>query len=334
MTFQASDIERANLQNPIAGLFVNFGGKLRREGELLAGVCPFHDGDSFKIYPDGRAHCYGCGWHGDSVDFYREHTGRGLQEAVSEMLGSSLSASNYQARPRDTEAEQRKATSIAAHVIKIWSEATPVVIPNEGSLAESYFQGRGITIPLSPTLRLHKSLAHQPSKTRLPAIVAGVTSWPQRKIFGLHRTYLDPNGNGKAKVERNKMMLGKCLGGAVQLAPITGNVLVLAEGVETALSVYQESGISPETRLPTWACLSTSGLRGVKIPAHIREVIIAADHDELKTRPNGETFRPGHDAAEAKAVSLTNEGKTVKIIYPQRAGTDFNDELMERSNAA
>lgn len=53
MTYQASDFDRANQLNPTSALFERFCGKLRREGSILAGVCPFHGGDSSKVFADG-----------------------------------------------------------------------------------------------------------------------------------------------------------------------------------------------------------------------------------------------------------------------------------------
>ena len=126
MTFQTSDIERANQLNPIAGLYERFGcGKLRRDGPRLVGPCPFHGGVSFKIHPNGKAYCYGCGWHGDAVDFYREHTGLGVKEAVADMLGTPTTESTFKFTPRDTRAEEQEAKRKRLRVQQIWQEATP-----------------------------------------------------------------------------------------------------------------------------------------------------------------------------------------------------------------
>ncbi len=50
------------------------------------------------------------------------------------------------------------------------------------------------------------------------------------------------------------MMLGTCRGGAVRLGP-DRLVIVVAEGIETSLSVSAASGLT------AWATLSTSGLK-------------------------------------------------------------------------
>ena len=44
---------------------------LKRVGRLFKGCCPFHAErtPSFTIYPDNHFHCFGCGAHGDPVEF-------------------------------------------------------------------------------------------------------------------------------------------------------------------------------------------------------------------------------------------------------------------------
>ncbi|MHC4067874.1 MAG: toprim domain-containing protein, partial [Planctomycetota bacterium] len=111
----------------------------------------------------------------------------------------------------------------------------------------------------------------------------------------------------------SKMMLGPCAQGAVRLAP-AGDELVLTEGIETALSILQATG------KPTWACLSTSGLKTVILPPEVATVTIAADGDE-----------PGLKAAEKAAARFCHEGREVKIARPP-AGYDFNDLLMKPEN--
>lgn len=64
-------------------------------------------------------------------------------------------------------------------------------------------------------------------------MVARVDGLPR---LAMHRTYLRRDGSGKADVEPTKAMLGKVMGGAVRLTDTSGP-LVVAEGIETALSL-------------------------------------------------------------------------------------------------
>jgi putative DNA primase/helicase len=107
------------------------------------------------------------------------------------------------------------------------------------------------------------------------------------------------------------MMLGRCAGGAVRLAPAT-SVLAVTEGIETGLSVLQATGI------PTWAALSAPGMAALRLPAlpMAAEVIIFADHDAVGIR-----------AAEAAIYRWHGEGRVVRLARPSTPGTDFNDVL-------
>lgn len=61
------DLEKAKAY-PLEHLY---NGQLRESYGKLVGLCPFHQEKtpSFYIYPDNKYHCYGCGEHGDSIDF-------------------------------------------------------------------------------------------------------------------------------------------------------------------------------------------------------------------------------------------------------------------------
>ena len=91
-----------------------------------------------------------------------------------------------------------------------------------------------------------------------------------------------------------------------------GKVLMVGEGIETCLAVMQATG------RPTWAALSTSGLRALDLPGTVREVIVLADGDD-----------PGEAAACEAARRWKREGRSVRIARPPR-GTDFNDLLLGR----
>lgn len=185
----------------------------------------------------------------------------------------------------------------------IWSTTHPAF----GTLAESYIRARGLTIPPPGTLRFHPSLKH-PSNTLWPAMVALVTRGCSGEPVAIHRTFLTPDGSGKAPVDPQKMMLGPCRGGAVRLAP-PGDLLMVGEGIETCLSAMQATG------KPAWAALSTSGLGTLDLPDTVREVVILADSDDA-----------GEAAAKRCAAQWRREGRKVRIARPPR-GMDFNDLL-------
>ena len=209
-------------------------------------------------------------------------------------------------RPREAEA-----AALRALVLTIWRASKPIA----ATVAEDYLRSRGITATLPPSLRFHPALKHTPTGMIFPAMVAGVQA-PDRRVTAIHRTYLLPDGRGKAQVSNPKMMLGAVSGGAVRLAA-AGAELGICEGIETGLSFQEATGI------PTWCALSTSGLRKVILPPLplAATVCIAVDLDESGA---------GEAAAMAAAHRLSREGRSVKIARPIE-GNDFNDAIRARS---
>ena len=192
-----------------------------------------------------------------------------------------------------------------AHARDIWAAAKPAA----DTLVETYLRARGITITIPASIRYAPALKHGPTGLLLPAMVAAVQS-PDRQITGIHRTFLTQDGTRKAQVSAPKMMLGCCARGAVRLGP-AGPKIAIAEGIETALSVQQATGLT------TWAALSTSGIRALVLPAQVREVVLCPDADE-----------PGEQAAQAAAERFAGEGRAVSIAGPPDGRGDFNDVLV------
>lgn len=182
----------------------------------------------------------------------------------------------------------------------------------QGTLAEKYLGCRGLTGPIPPMIRYLPNHNHD-NGDQYPVMLGGVSVYPDNKICGVHRTFLDPRGTGKAEISPNRKMLGQIKGGAVQLA-IPDQRLAIAEGIETALSVQQATGI------PTWAALSTGGVEGLVIPepSILKDVLICADNDI-----------PGRAAASTAAEKWVDIGHSVQIAYPP-PGQDFNDLLTDK----
>jgi putative DNA primase/helicase len=192
-------------------------------------------------------------------------------------------------------------------VHRIWRDAEPI----QGTPATVYFRGRGIGLELPPSLRFHPGLKHGPTGRILPAVIAGVQG-AGRSLNAVHRIYLRPDGSGKADVEKHqqKMTLGTMIGGAVRLA-CARETMGIAEGIETALSAMEMSG------LPVWAACG-SRLPDIALPPVVKRVVIFAD--------NGEA---GIEAAEKAKAALFAQNRCVAIRYPT-IGKDWNDEIRAR----
>ncbi|MGH8716872.1 MAG: CHC2 zinc finger domain-containing protein, partial [Burkholderiales bacterium] len=64
---------------------------LKKAGANYVARCPFHSEKtpSFTVSPSKQFyHCFGCGAHGNAIDFVIEQTGMGFAEAVRELAAS------------------------------------------------------------------------------------------------------------------------------------------------------------------------------------------------------------------------------------------------------
>jgi hypothetical protein len=180
-----------------------------------------------------------------------------------------------------------------------------------GTLVEDYLASRGLNFPPLKCLRFHPRLRHAEDRRYWPCMLALITRGTDNEPLGIHRTFLARDGEGKAPVSPNKMMLGLSRAGAVRLAQFDPNrPLMISEGIETGLAAMQASGN------PTWAALSTSGMRTLDLPPEVRDIIILADGDD-----------PGEAAAQFNALRWQREGRRCRIARPPR-GMDFNDMLL------
>jgi len=78
------DVESAK-QYPIESMFP---GELKKKGNKLWGCCPFHkeDSPSFMIDEQNTFHCFGCGKHGDAIEFLMDVENISFAEAVRKLL--------------------------------------------------------------------------------------------------------------------------------------------------------------------------------------------------------------------------------------------------------
>ncbi|MGY8961828.1 MAG: CHC2 zinc finger domain-containing protein, partial [Alphaproteobacteria bacterium] len=68
---QYLDIDAAHAV-PLSEVVLRYGVKTVRQGREVKALCPFHDErtPSFTVNEDkGFYHCFGCGAHGDVIDF-------------------------------------------------------------------------------------------------------------------------------------------------------------------------------------------------------------------------------------------------------------------------
>lgn len=268
-----------------------------------------------------RGDCPACGYSASFV--LSQGEGRALwhcvscgdREAVTAALRAAL-AGDWQP-PRAVDATAPEPTSTArksAFARALWD--TAVLLP--GSLAQRYLAARGLPGVTSTALRFHPTCPH-PHGARLPTMVAAIRDTRTGELRAVHRTFLRPDGSGKAALEPAKASLGPVAGGAVMLdSPRNGVPLVIGEGVETTVSAAILMGGS------AWAAVSAGNLAALPLPPlpTCQAVVIAADPDV-----------PGQRAAEAAARRWRAEGRTVRIATPDHPDHDFNDLLRARLSA-
>jgi hypothetical protein len=269
--------------------------KARRCGSGWIDVCPAHDDHSPSLSIDRGAdgklllHCF---------------TGCSFEDIVAAAGLANIpiaSHADLKFLEKQRLADQQRKRNIAK---RIWDSCVSLA----GTPSEAYLASRGVATR-SPMLRHHPSLWHEERNISCPALVAAVQQ--DNAFTGIHRTFLTEDGD---KLDRK--MLGPCRGGSVHLTPYL-NTLVVAEGIETALSVMV---LHANAEAGYWAGLSSAGVARLILPRRAGALIVAADGDDT-----------GRKAASELAQRASLAGWSAHIVQAPE-GKDFNDLLQERSH--
>jgi len=100
-------------------------------------------------------------------------------------------------------------------------------------------------------------------------------------IHGVHLTFLRPDGLGKAPIQPSKIMIAQSIGLPIVVAPPNDGLgLVIAEGIEDALSAHAATGLG------AWAAGSAGRMPRLAnaVPTYIEAVTIIADNDQAGQR--------------------------------------------------
>jgi hypothetical protein len=149
--------------------------------------------------------------------------------------------------------------------------------PIRRTLVETYLFNRGIkALHHADALRFHPRCYYRendgsPTET-WPAMIAAVTDLCGA-ITGAHRTWLTPDGSGKAPIDTPRRALGGLLGHAVRFG-VAGDVLAAGEGIETMLSLR-----CALPAMPMAAALSASHLATFQFPSMLRRLYMVRDAD-------------------------------------------------------
>jgi DNA primase len=135
-TFIHELIARADLLDVIGARLA-----LKKAGSNYKGLCPFHDEKtpSFSVSPEkGFFHCFGCGAHGNAIDFVMRYENRSFPEAV-EALAEMLHLEVPVERGAEPEPEHEGLYAVLREADQIYRRAL-----RDHAVAVEYLKSRGI----------------------------------------------------------------------------------------------------------------------------------------------------------------------------------------------
>ena len=290
------------------------------------GPCPGCDGTDRYRFDDrhlrGDFYCNGCG-AGDAFKLLQLVHGWTFAEARNAVLGvlgvSGNATAEAIAQRTPTLVRRPEVAGLTARVRDLLRTCTT---PDMVADAVAYLDRRRLwPLPDGCTWRAHVGIDYlRPTQGkafelvgRFAALVAPVVDVNGDAVTA-HVTYL-ADGR-KAAVDAPRKIISKMTGRqgcAVRLLPLAGDVLGVAEGIETALAASILHGDAP-----VWAALNTSMLAKFVPPPAVRHVLIFADRDVA-----------GLEAAWALRDEL--DGRcTVELRTPPAPANDWADVMEAR----
>jgi len=322
----------------------------RREGpEFRVGNLAGDPGRSLAVRLEGARAGIWCdfasGEKGDALDLVAQAGCGGDKAGAVAWAKSWLGLDGERAQPRAKVARSSATTLRAATAsreaenrnregaFRLWLGAQERLA---GTPADRYLKGRGIDLEAlhrqPRALRFTPELAHAPTNTRWPALVAAING-PDGGFAAIHRTYLAPAAGGryaKAPVNDPKMTLGRYAGGCIRLwrgasgrnldAASAGEEIVVTEGIEDGLTV---AIACPERRVLVAVSLANMG--AMRLPATVAGIIVCAHNDDAIEA------RRALDRAIAR---WRGEGRRVRLARPPAGVKDLNELRQRRIEGA
>ncbi|MFA6031390.1 MAG: toprim domain-containing protein [Myxococcota bacterium] len=257
--------------------------------------------------PPGKWTDAATGEHGDLLDVIRESLGLLNFRDVADEARVFLAMPDAMP-PRPAEPITQVPIGSPEPARRLVAMSKPMI----GTLVERYLRGRGITtLHETAALQFHPHCYYRhddqgPTST-LPAMIAAVTDLDGH-LTGAHRTWLAPDGTGKALVDTPRRAMGDLLGHAVRFG-VPGSVMAAGEGIETTLSL--------RCALPDMAmaaALSAAHLAAILFPPSLRRLYVIRDND------------PAGDGARDRLIERATDLGIEAIVLSPAMG-DFNDDL-------
>lgn len=256
--------------------------------------------------PAGKWTDAATGEHGDLLDVIRRSRG------LVEFKDVANEARSFLSLPHDEPVSRLKAPPAPSGSREAARRLFAMSGPITGTIVETYLRNRGITaLPGTESLRFHPHCYYRPDEyaptETWPAMIAIVTDLDGH-LTGAHRTWLAPDGSGKAPIMTPRRAMGDLLGHAVRFS-VAHDVLAAGEGIETMLSLRMAL-----PRLPMVAALSSAHLAALLFGSELRRLYIARDADAAG------------DAARDILVERAAEAGIEAVTLSPTLG-DFNDDL-------
>ncbi|WP_127078416.1 DUF7146 domain-containing protein [Rhodomicrobium lacus] len=363
---QGIDIESVKAAHRIEDVVRNrYHVALKRDGREFVGLSPFkrERTASFYVHPGKQVFkCFASDEGGDVIRFVQLMDGCDFREALQTLAGwagllpredddaearerrekaAQAQAEKRRVQEAATEEEERREKAAKLRRARaIWDEC----VPARGTLVEVYLRWRcinldameavyGFLIPASlrfhPALEYHRQDVHHVG----PAMVGAILT-RDRDFAGVHRTWLAPDGRGKARLPKAKLALGNVWGSLGFLTPFAADA-IMGEGYETTLSVMSDlaevgrracffSGLSLGNMTGGGLnAVPTLDKIGALMPRGVERLTLLGDAD-------------GKDPARTRLMLDRGALKFRQVqgidtrIAMAAPGKDFNDMLMER----
>ncbi|MBY0292973.1 MAG: toprim domain-containing protein, partial [Alphaproteobacteria bacterium] len=267
---------------------------------------PFEMLTKLKGFSFKEAVEYGASWAGIIPE-------RGDLKSLKR-LPQKYSSQESEQKKLQKEAEESKVKIERAKTL--WEKGQPI----QGTLAERYLKEHRKIEEVPPEdLRFLPRFRDPTSGKSYSGLMAAARS-PTGEVTAVQITCLDPQTGAKADLSVAKRSFGVLKGSAVTLQEEkSSNVLFVAEGVETALSL-KEAGLKGTIK-------ATLGLSNIKClnPENLlngnpnTQIIVCADHDTPDS--------PATRSLQKAVLDLQSKGFSVTVVKPDKLNEDFNDVL-------
>lgn len=288
MTFDFDAIRREYPLDEVAGRVL----PLRKAGGNKVACCPFHNDrtPSMVLYRDNTYHCFGCGAHGDVIDFIANTQRLNVSEAIHFLTGGQaprLDAADQAQREADARrraAEQAKREGDAIQAARgRWARALPI-----DGVENGYLTRKGIA----------------PYGTRYEGANLLVPIFDEQGLI-LSVQSIPPEEGGKKLFHAGAPVTG----GTFTLGEAKDGPVVIVEGFATGATVHAATGHLVIVGFSKGALLRTAKIAHARYPD--REIIIGADVNGL-------------DKAQEAAGAVN--GRVIAPDMQGAEGSDFNDQ--------